>query len=131
MFLPFARILRPTPPSLSLADWAGFWVDEHGSRMELICCGNRVDGSYHTTFHPSKGRETFALTGFIQDALISFTVHFAGHGSLACWVGELGRDETDATILRTAWLLTERLKPGKGPATALSGNNEFRRLPVA
>jgi hypothetical protein len=98
--------------------------------MDLICRGRRVDGSYHTTFQEAKGREIFPLTGYFQDDLISFTVHFAGHGSLACWVGELGSDESGASVLRTAWLLTDRLKQDDERATALSGNNEFRRLRV-
>jgi len=125
-----ARIVRFPAARPTFAKWTGSWVDERGSRMDLICRGRRVDGSYHAIFNELQGREMFPLTGYFQENLISFTVHFFGHGSLACWVGELGEDERGATVLRTAWLLTERLKSGKKRAAALSGNNEFRRLRI-
>lgn len=114
-------------------DLSGTWHNEDGSRMEVEARPDgRLTGRFVTGVGVGAG-EAYALTGFVSDELVAFTVDFGRAGSLTSWAGHLV--DEDGPALRTLWQMAVKVPHPEDPQelwrAVWSGANVFRREPLA
>lgn len=108
----------------------GKWENQHGSKIDLrVAPDGTVSGRFESGVGLAERGETFALSGFATDDLISFVVDFSRLGSLTSWSGHFA----DGSI-QALWHMTlgAAIAPGTQSAWkgTWSGFDTFRREPM-
>lgn len=120
------------------ADFAGQWYNQLGSWMNLKVSKGAVTGTYHTAVGAPKPADTFDLIGTVSEDIISFIVSWknqtADHQSITAWVGQMTKDDDQATDrIETLWHLAVNIPDPDEPkhlwGTMRTGADRFRRNP--
>lgn len=111
----------------------GEWVNELGSRMELVVEGSRLTGWYETAVSIGQTRGHYPLIGYVNTSsitgtpVLSFIVGWDNETTNLCsttaWVGYLEEEG----ILHTTWLLVHEAIDNRW-ANLRVGHNHFRRV---
>jgi len=124
--------LRGHPSRSRRVNLIGKWRNQHDSEMEIsVDLEGTITGSFRTNVgSPSPGEE-FALVGFCAGDLVSFTVNFGRHGSLATWTGQHNAAD-GVEKLETLWHLARDIRDPERPddpwAGILAGADTFHRV---
>ncbi len=99
--------------------------------MDLSIDGDSVTGIYRAVFKKNGRYEDFPLVGYRHGVLITFSVSFGRHASVASFTGQHHTAHGMESI-EAAWMLTEKVIKAKhepGPVgEVLTGTTEFRRV---
>ncbi|MCA9800373.1 MAG: hypothetical protein KC777_00220 [Cyanobacteria bacterium HKST-UBA02] len=113
-------------------NFLGLWRNQHGSEVYLAAVENGLlTGTFKTGVGAHDPDEEFALTGFISDDLISFSVNFGKYGCLTSWSGQ-HTGGLDGPRIETMWHLARAI-PEKLEARHLwagfwTGADTFKRV---
>ena len=121
--------IQPAPAPT--VDFAGKWVNDLNSEMELTVVGNELRGTYRTNVGQPAPTEEFALIGLVTEDIISFSVNFGIYGSLTAWVGQHIEGPSGNFKIKTLWHLTKNVQDSDEPedlwSSILAGANTFSR----
>jgi Avidin family len=112
-------------------DISGKWYNQHGSELDLrVASDGRLSGTLRSGVGFPDPSEEFAVTGFVSEGLVGFSVNFARYDSLTCWTGHCGTEDGRETMY-TLWHMSVGL-PGAAHADRLwegiwSGSDTFLR----
>ncbi len=123
--------LRSRLSEIGTIDFSGKWTNRLGSEMNLSASETgKLQGTFQTHVGTPSPAESFDLVGFVSGDLITFTVDFRPHGSLAAWAGHYAVVSSTERIY-TLWHLAENIKDEEKPtnlwAGILAGANVFER----
>ena len=123
---------EPNPPGAHQdSEFSGPWANERGSVVHLSLSNGMLTGVYQTNLGQPDKSQRFPLTGFVQNHLITFTVNFAGYGSMTSWAGQLSED-SDGPYIRTLWHLTRDIEDTMEDAhlwrSITAGASDFRPI---
>ncbi|MBA2749362.1 MAG: hypothetical protein H0U45_11635 [Tatlockia sp.] len=127
-----STIATPVGTPQPSVNFNGAWVNELGSRMDLLVARDgKITGIYKTAVGSPGNLEGFDLLGFASGDLISFTVNFGKYGSLTSWCGQHTEDVAGSTIIKTMWILAQNVPDPQEPnnlwGAVLTGSNNFTR----
>lgn len=121
----------PAVPKGVNVDFSGEWVNELHSTINInVLNDGLISGEYSTGKGAPTPVEKFAVTGFISNDQISFTVNFGKYGTLTSWVGQL-TIEQGQEVIKTTWVLSRNVPDQDEEAqlwgTVMTGSNTFSR----
>ncbi len=126
--------IHKSRPRSSLSDpgsFAGRWVNEYGSTMDLTVTGNQLTGSYTTAVSSTGQPLTAPLTGTVQGDLVSFTVNWTPLMSITAWVGQMVDEAAGTPRIVTLWQMTTEVPDDQEPTglwtSILAGTDTFHR----
>lgn len=91
--------------SRGAVNFLGCWRNQHGSELTIKTMKDgRIDGLFKTGVGAHDPNEEFAVTGFVSDDLITFSVDFGHYDCLTSWAGQM-TNENGIERVYTMWHL--------------------------
>jgi hypothetical protein len=124
-------ISRASTSSRPTYDFSGIWLNELGSRMELVQDGDQLTGTYTSPVSQGGGTATGALVGWVSGLLIAVTVRWDSYAALTSWVGQVVEPSGLPDAIEALWQMTNAIpdpsQPGELWQSVLAGADEFHR----
>ena len=99
--------------------FAGRWVNDQGSAMELRQDGPAISGAYVTRIGDDRSTERrHDLVGMATGPMIGFVVAWPASGSVTSWAGRLVTAADGSQAIHTVWHLARSRVPGDPPRDA-------------